>query len=305
MIVYSPSQRYRDYLQSALPSHIRVSDTPQEASVFVSGTLKGEDVHDQLKAVIIPFAGHNGIDLDAIESNNIALFNTQAHAVYVAEMALKLTLGIMGNVQFYHNELRHGRWAHRNSGARIPWVTLIGKNVGIYGYGAIGQHFARLIEPFNTTIHVIDRGKDYGACTTHSSLSSMVRASDVVLIAAPLKASTKHAFDDSILSAMDDTFLINVGRGAIVEQSALYSALVRGTLKGYAADVWYTYPTGSEPQDPSIHPLHTLDNVLLSPHFGGFNDQAQEKMRQQVLATITAIDQGDYTGALSIEKLKE
>jgi len=305
MHVYTPSKTYQTFLKAHLPEDITLCDDPNKADVFITGNFSKDDGSENLKAVIIPFAGHNGIDLDAIESRGIKLFNTQAHAVYVAEKALKLTLGIMGNVQIYHENLRQKHWSNRHSNKRIPWTTLVNKRVGIYGFGAIGKHFKRFIEPFECTINVIDRGKDYGDAIARKDIYDLTANSDVIVIAAPLLNSTLDAFDDSVLKTMQDKFLINVGRGPIINEDALYHRLSDGTLKGFASDVWYQYPKKDEPVAPSKHPIHELKNVLLSPHFGGFNDQAQKKMRHQVLETLIKLSEGDDSDALNIDKLRQ
>ncbi len=306
MNVYAYYDKQKEYLKNNLPetSDITLVDSMDEAEYIVSGRFTEADHHTKLKGIIIPFTGHNGIDLAALRRHDLMLFNTTVHSVYVAEMAMRLLLGIMGNLQIYHERMKDCDWSNRNSESRLPWTTLINKRVGIYGFGRIGRHLKAMLAPFTTEVLTIDRGKDYGDAILVNDLEGLVEQSDAIVICAPLNRYTEDAFDADILARMHGMFLVNVGRGAIVNQKALYDALKDGTLQGYASDVWYNYPKNNEKKAPSDYPVHTLDNVLMTPHFGGFCDEAPNKMNAKVMNHLLNIEAGDFSEALDTEKLK-
>ncbi len=307
MNIYVAYDNHKTYLKEHLPAGFNVVDQKEDASWYVDGVLKEADVHEGLSGVIIPFTGHNGIDIDVMKKHDLTLFNTTVHSVYVAEMAHRLILASLGGLIQYHNNLTHQDWSGRTLGseARIPWDSLINKSVGIYGYGRIGQHLETFLRPYTNKLFTIDRGKDYGDMNLVKDLDALVETSDVVVICAPLNAHTLDAFNGEVLSKMNDKTLINVGRGKIINEKALYQALTTGTLKRFASDVWYVYPDQDTPKTyPSNYPLHTLDNVIMTPHCGGHTEEAELAMQQSVLNQLKAIKQGDLSGALDIQKLK-
>ncbi|MFP4077606.1 MAG: NAD(P)-dependent oxidoreductase [Bacillota bacterium] len=303
MKVHTDNKKQIAHFKEHLPPSITVCEDPGEADVFIRGRLDKAEVHDGLKAVIIPFTGHNGIDIDALKEKHVALFNTQAHSHFVSEKALMLMLALLGNLPHYHNNLKAGDWSGRNLPSRVRWVSLWNKHVGIYGYGTIGRTLKRLLDPFNVTVHVIDRGKDYPGVTVEKDLYALTGNTDITVIAAPLTTATEHAFSGPILDQLKDKYLINVGRGRIIDEKALYERLENGLIKGFASDVWFQYPKQDETLAPSKYPIHTLDNVVLSPHTGGFTTEAETLMLKALVKKLEKIEAGDFKDALDLERL--
>lgn len=300
MKIHSTFEEHQTYLKDNLPTDFEVIDDKQKAQWLITGTFKPEDYHPDLKGVIVPFSGTDRIDQKTIEKHDLKLFNTTVHAIYVAEMAVKLTLGVLGQINTKDQKLAQGDWSGiRSEQPREPWITLIDKNVGIFGFGQIGRNIKHLLSSFTKHFYTIDRGKDYEDCLLVDDLETLVEKSDVVIISAPLSPTTKHSFNEAILNKMHNKYLINVGRGDIIEEAALYQALKTKTLKGFAADVWFHYPKATnQVRLPSQYPIHRFDNVLMSPHCGGFSEKAPDVMKKNVLDRLLALKKGDYTGQL-------
>ncbi|MFW6298839.1 MAG: NAD(P)-dependent oxidoreductase [Bacillota bacterium] len=303
MKVHTHNDKQKAYFQKHLPSSIAVCEDPKEADVLIRGRLEQDEVHDTLKAVIIPFTGHNGIDIEALKQKNVALFNTQAHSHFVSEKALMLTLALLGNLPHYHNNLKAGDWSGRNLPSRVRWVSLWNKHVGIFGYGMIGRTLKTLLDPFNVTVHVIDRGKDYPGVTVEKDLYALTTNTDITIIAAPLTDATENAFSGPVLDQLKDKYLINVGRGRIIDEKALYERLESGFIKGFASDVWFQYPKKNESLAPSKYPIHTLENVVLSPHTGGFTTEAEGLMLASLVEKLKKIEAGNFEDALDLTRL--
>ncbi len=304
MKVHTFSNTQRTYFTDHLPKSITVCDTPEDADVLIRGKMDKEEAHDGLKAVIIPFTGHNGMPVKTLRQKGVALFNTQAHSHFVSEKALTLTLALLGNVPSYHNNLKGGHWSGRNLPTRTRWVSLWNKHVGIYGYGKIGRHLKTLLDAFNVTVHVLDRGKDYPGCVVEKDLYALTGNTDLTIIAAPLTKDTQHAFSGPILDQLKGKYLVNVGRGRIIDEAALYERLENGLIEGFASDVWFQYPKDDETLAPSRYPIHTLENVVLSPHTGGFTTEAQTLMLEALVKRLRMIEAGDFSEALNLSDLE-
>lgn len=299
MNIYVSDPRYIEALKNYLTLKLT---SLEEAECVITGRYNEEKYHDSHKVVFIPFTGHNGIDIGFLREKNLKLFNTNVHSIFVAERALALTLALLGKVTIMHEKLRGGDWSHRFDEHRVPWVTLHDKTVGIYGYGAIGQALHRYLEPLAQEIFTIDRGKDYGKASLVPDLKTLAKTVDVLMVAVPLTDHTQKSIDAPILSELQG-YLINVGRGPIVDEKALYESLIKQETLGFASDVWYHYPKDATPTSPSTFPLDTFENVVLSPHVAGFTDVSTSMMIEDVFATILKIAKGDHSRALDLSRL--
>ncbi|MFU8787323.1 MAG: NAD(P)-dependent oxidoreductase [Candidatus Izemoplasmataceae bacterium] len=304
MKIYVNDTDYQHFLHQALKDKITLVQNKHDAEYIISGSFKEDDYNPQLKGVIIPYTGHDRIDLNTLKNHDVKLFNTTVHSKFVAEKAVTLMFTLLGNMIHYHNELKKGSWNKRNTKERVPWVSVFDLNIGIYGYGRIGQWIHDMLKPFHTNIVVIDRKKDYPKdVLLVDSLEALVESSDVIFIAAPLNKYTEGAFNRDILNRMQDKYLINVGRGKIIHEDALFDSLNHGNLKGFASDVWWVYPSKEENTLPSNYPIHSFDNVVMSPHCGGFSTTSRKTMMKDVLKTIEMLLEENFSRALNIDTL--
>jgi phosphoglycerate dehydrogenase-like enzyme len=163
-----------------------------------------------------------------------------------------------------------------------------------FGYGAINQHLHQLLKPFKVKVNIINRGKDFGDVEKVNNLDQLVKQSEIVVIAAPLNKETEGIFDSKLLSQMTDKCLINVGRGPIVDETALYQALKTQTLKGFASNVWFYYPKGDEFKTPSITPLESFQNVVMTPHNGGFSEPAMDDRFEDIYTSSRSDFRGEF-----------
>lgn len=258
---------------------------------IIAGRMSNEqiDTCPNLKHIYIPFTGKNGFDVDYTDANGIQIHTSHIHARYVAERALALAFAIMGKITLFDRNLRDGHWSMRNNHDRIYWNSLFDRRVGIYGYGTIGQWINKLVEPFNCSVTAYNRSQnedvDYA-----QSISELVENSDIIFAAMPLTEETKSAINKDVLDKMQDKILINVGRGAVIDEEDLYNALKDSTLKGFASDVWYNYPKDEEDCYPTKHNLNEF-NVVMTPHCAGFTDSSEQERYEDTLNTIEG--QGD------------
>jgi len=262
------------------------------------------DYYPNLEAVFVPFAAVNQLDLGALKRRNIRVFNTSAHAPFVAERALALTLAVLGKIVFYHKGLEKGDWADRvdgGGGTGIQWTSLFGKKVGIYGYGRIGEECHKLLKPFNVKTGLLNyKDRPVAGTKTFGTLTEMAEWCDILIITAPLNESTKSSVNTPVLSALNGKVLVNVGRGPIIDEEALFSALKAGPnnggLKGFGCDVWYNYPDKQTPNcAPSQFPIGAFNHVVMTPHNGGTEEGAGRVKYTDVAQQVIQISKGDYS----------
>ena len=304
MNVYTRHKKMQDALEDKDLTNITFVEDKHDAHFIIDGHYKASDYNPDLKGVIIPYTGHNGIDLDAMRDQNLMLFITPTRSKYVAEKAIALMFALLGKVVHYHTLLQEGNWADRNTQKRQPWVSIQGKTVGLFGYGRIGKRIHKMLKGFNCEFATIDRGHTYDdTMLLVKNLTNLIQVSDVIFISTPLNETTEGIFNQNKFARMNNKFLINVARGAICEEESLYQALKQGTLRGYASDVWYQYPKGKETQLPSTYPIYELDNVVLSNHSGGFTETTNDEVNDDLVKTLHKLEQADFTDKLDLDKL--
>lgn len=122
----------------------------------------------------------------------------------------------------------------------------------------------------------------------------MPREADFVAITLPLSPATHHLLDGRRLRLLKPSaILINVGRGEICEEAALYQVLESGGIAGAALDVWYRYPSTGEPALPATHPFHTLDNVVMTPHVSGWTEGMLDARARLIAENIARTARGE------------
>lgn len=304
MKVYAEHSKIQNFLKKNSIQGITITDEMKEANYIITGKYNSDKYNSDLKGIIIPYTGHNGIDLRTMREEELMLFVTPTRSRYVAEKALTLTLSLLGNTVYYHNCLKRGNWASRNSESRLPWVSIQDLSVGFFGYGRIGKLTHGLMKSISSEFYTINRHKEYSKdIKLVSDLNELVDVSDVIIISTPLNDTTIGIFDKALFSKMKNKFLINVGRGKICNEEDLYNALIDNDLRGYASDVWFNYPKEKENQFPSRYPIYELDNVVLSNHSGGFTENTNKEVNEDILKTLIKIRDKNYKDKLDLDKL--
>lgn len=215
--------------------------------------------------------GLDNIDQDAAKQRGIRVINAVEGAINaVAEMVIGMMLSLARNTARADRAIRNDQWLKKE----LKGTELRGKYLGIIGLGNIGKRLGRLARAFNMNIvgyDVVpidaDFANDVGLIKT--DLDTLLKSSDYISLHVPLLDSTHHMINAQKISLMKDTaILLNASRGGVVDEDALYKALVSGNLRGAGLDVFET--------EPAIgNPLATLDNVIMTPHIGAQTKEAQ------------------------------
>ncbi len=271
----------------ALPAepryHILIAGRPSEAQLTASPNLR---------AVIIPWAGVPESTRHLLmKYPHIALHNLHHNAAPTAESALALLLAAAKFIVPFDQALRTGDWRPRYN--PTPAILLAGKTALVLGYGAIGQRVGHYCHALGMRVLAVRRQPqavdDFAEVYALSALPDLLPQSDVVVVTLPLTDATRGLLGEPELQALPaGSVLVNVGRGPVVDEAALYQALKDGPLAAAGLDVWYRYPkeeTDRRNTRPSDYPFHELENVVLSPHRGG-SVRESERLRLQALAEM-------------------
>jgi phosphoglycerate dehydrogenase-like enzyme len=233
----------------------------------------------RLRLVQVPGAGLDRIDRAALPAG-AWLANAYGHETGIAEYVLGVMLAWTRELGRLDAALHRGTWLSQWAVGVAPppvWPELAGKTLGIVGYGRIGQCVARRARAFDMTVlgmrRDVSRPDGLVELRGPDGLPEVLARADYVVIAASLNAGTRGLIGEREIGTMKSSaILINVARGEIVDEDALYRALAGKTIAGAALAVWYRYPTGSGPTLPGNRPFHELANVLMTPHVSGWTE---------------------------------
>jgi phosphoglycerate dehydrogenase-like enzyme len=254
----------------------------------------------RLRLVQVPGAGLDRIERDALPPG-AALANAYGHDVGIAEYVLGAMLAMSRDFCRLDAALRRGEWESVWSGRAVPlWSELAGKTLGILGYGRIGQAVARRALAFDMEVLAIRR--DPAQPDPHrlaflrgpEALDEVLARADHLAITVALTPDTRGLIGARELGLMKPTaFLINVARGEVVDEEALYAALARRTIAGAALDVWYRYPVDGAPTTPGHRPFHMLPGVLMTPHVSGWTEGMMEARAGIIAENIHRVARGE------------
>jgi len=211
--------------------------------------------------------GYENVDLAAAAARGIKVTHAAgANAPAVAELAIGLLIAVVRKIPTYLAAAKAGDWRGPTLGQ--PMIT--GKRMGVFGMGGIGMRVARLGEAFEMRVSYCSRTpKPDLPWPFVPTLRELAEAVDFLIITAPGGPATHHAVNADVLSALGpEGYLVNVGRGEIVDTAVLIAALDEGRIAGAALDVYE-----DEPEIPLA--LRAHENVVAAPHIGGFSKDVQ------------------------------
>jgi phosphoglycerate dehydrogenase-like enzyme len=243
-----------------------------------------------------------GLDLIAVPSlpGGVTVCNVDGHEQAIAEYVVMTMLALSHKLLDIVTAFRGGSWKAGGAGGGALHGEVLGKTVGIVGYGKIGRGVATRAAAFGCRVIAANRSPiaDPGAAEKIyplAELDRMLPECDVVAITAGLGPETRNLIDAGRLALMKPTALIvNIGRALIVDEEALYSALRDNRIGGAAIDVWWRYPTATEPDmRPSRFPFHELPNVLMTPHCSSATDGARDRRLSVIAANLDRYARGD------------
>ncbi|MFI7166952.1 2-hydroxyacid dehydrogenase [Rhodococcus erythropolis] len=314
VIADSNLSAHRSQLDRALPPgvvtywHDGVSESAlhnelAHADVYVGGRFSADMANSapRLRLVHVAGAGADNIDFDALDPG-VVVANTFNHEQSIAEYIVSIAVMLRRGFLNQHRSLQKGVWASSVYDHSIPQPdNLSAARIGFVGFGHIGKSAWNLFRAFGSTgiavtgrgnLEAAEEGLEWAGPTT--CLSSLMAESDVVVVSAPLSDATRSMIGADELAALGPNgILINVGRGPLVDETALYEALDTGAIAGAGIDVWYDYPASSGLGLPSAMGFGLLPNVIMTPHSSGITHQTFEDRALDIAANIGRLSRGE------------
>ncbi|KAL0312693.1 UNVERIFIED_CONTAM: Glyoxylate/hydroxypyruvate reductase HPR3 [Sesamum radiatum] len=266
------------------PSFPTLSKSARVLLCFGPKPVTSEDLdrYPSVEYVLGTSAGINNFDLAACRRRGIRV--TSAGVSYsddVADYAVGLAIDVLRRVSAADRFVRAGSWPVQNEYTLGSKVS--GKRVGIVGLGSIGSRVAKRFEAFGCSIAYNSRKqKPHISYTYYTNVKDLASNVDVLIVCCALTGETHRIINKDVMTALGKTgVIVNVGRGALIDEKELVELLVRGEIGGAGLDVFE-----NEPHVPK--PLLTLDNVVLSPHMAVLTPDSFAAIEELVCSNLEA-----------------
>ena len=300
-------------IRDRLPSELQVAILPDpkdligrpeaaaEADILVSNHWHADyPPAPRVRFVQSVATGIDLIDLAALP-RGVAVCNAFGHETAIAEYVLMTMLVWSHRFREIEGEFRaHSSWQPSWVMSGAPHGEIMGKTLGIVGFGRVGHEVARRAVAFGVRILAANRspraaGDGVERIFPLAELDSMLPQCDFIVLATALGPETEGLIDARRLALMKrSAFLVNIARGTVIDEAAIYDALREERIAGAALDVWWQYPSAAEPtRRPSRLPFHELPNVIMTPHCSGWTDGMTARRWAEVAGNIGRFVRGE------------
>lgn len=280
---------------NAQPEQLKDLISDREVVVFRSGVRLTADVMGsapELKLLVRAGSGLDNVDVEHAAGRGIDVVRVPGSSAQpVAEFTFALLLSLVRKVSLADRLLRQGHWPKATLGGPL----LTGKTLGIVGAGNIGARVGEMgaawgMRPLGCVASPSDRisGALAKRGVTLTDFQTVVAEADFLCLHVPLDSATRHMIDARVFSHLkQDSYLVNVARGGVVDEQALYPELTEnGKLLGAALDVHENEGEGT------VSPFAELPNVVLTPHIGAMALDSQRLIGERVVELVTARQEG-------------
>ena len=261
-----------------------------------------------LGLTIIPFSGVDWLPADRVPAGSVVC-NVNNGGDPIAEYVVGAMLNMEIPFRAMDAELRKHRWTWGGGSVMgRKHGELQGKTIGLVGYGRIGQRVAELAAAFRMQAVAVSRSAGSSDklrwWRSMDALHQLLSESDYVLLCVPGGDETLDLIGAGELACMKSSaVLINVARGPVVNEQALYEALQEHRIRGAIVDTWYAYPTPSSPVGaPSRLAFETLDNLVMTPHAAGWTDALEARRIETVVGNVGRYLRGEALLDVVVDK---
>lgn len=270
-------------------------------AVLVNKVILNESVLSQLpklKYIGVCATGYNNIDINSTNKYGIVVTNVKAYGpASVAQHTFALLLALVNHIELHSQSVRNGDWSASEDFCywKTPLVELAGKTIGLVGLGDIGSQVAKIASAFGMKVIAFRKNPEQ----THNtdiemvSMETLFKQSDVISLHCPLTEETKDLINAERLLWMKPTaYLLNTGRGPLINEEDLANALKNKIIAGAGLDVLSSEPPKSD------NPLITAPNCVITPHIAWASFEARKRLLQMVADNLSAFMEGEATNVV-------
>lgn len=250
-----------------------------------------------MKLLHAPAAGTDSIDRACLPPH-AKLANCFGHEYAISEYVMAALLARHVPLHDADQALRQGEWRYFAGRPGALRTELSSQTLGLVGFGHIAKALAHRAKAFGMKVLVANRSAiqspEVDSSFLLEDLHAFMAACDCVVVTLPLADNTRSLINAKALSCMrSDAILVNVGRGAVVDEAALFDSLKEQRIGGAIIDTWYQYPSAETVNcAPSKFDFASLQNVLMTPHMSGWTQGTVQRRQQTIADNINRLSSG-------------
>jgi phosphoglycerate dehydrogenase-like enzyme len=282
------------------------ASTPAERDAIAAAEILIGVKHDatvprpeRLRLYHAPAAGTDGIDRSRLPPS-APLCNAFGHEYAIAEYVMAAVLNRFIPFAAADRDLRKGEWTLWPSRPNTVRRAMGDSTMGLLGFGHIGKAVAARAKAFGMHVTVANRSRVASSSLVDQSfglhqLAAFMASADTIVVSLPLLPEVRGVVGKDALAAMrPDAVIINVGRGPVIDQTALYEALKDRSIGGAVIDTWYAYPADINATTlPARLPFHELDNIVMTPHMSAWTNGTIRRRQQTMAENIGRLERGE------------
>ena len=251
-----------------------------------------------IRLICVLATGYNVVDCQAAAKRNIPVCNVPGYGTdSVAQFTFALLLELCHQVGHHSTVVHQGKWSKCPNFCfwDTPQMELVGKTIGIIGYGSIGQAVAKIAKAFGMNVLAYSRTQYSEHAGEYTDLDTLLRNSDIISLHCPLFPETKGMIDAKAIAKMKDgVILLNTARGPLIDEQAVADALRSGKLRGAAMDVVSQEPI------PESSPLLDAPNCIITPHMAWAPVEARQRILNITVDSIRGFLRGKPVNAVNL-----
>lgn len=290
-----------DVTEYAVTEQDQILERVQGMNVVVTKEMpvSGETIAqfpDSVKLICEAGTGYNNIDIEAARAKGITVCNIPAYSTErVAHTAIMMILNLSSTMQVQQAMLTKGDRSNFTKCLQVNHVEVNGKVLGVIGAGTIGREVIKVAQALGMKILAYTRTpRADEENLKYVSLEELLKESDYISLHCPLTPQTRHIINKDTIAMMKPTaFVINTGRGALIDEPALIEALQKGQIAGAGLDVQETEPPAQD------NPLYDMPNVILTPHMGWKGLETRQRLVAILAANIKGFIEGKPQNVVS------
>ena len=278
-------------VRCSTPDELEANVKDAEILLFTA-TKFDDEVFDRLpnlRLLVRYGIGYDTVDIGAAKRHNVIVCNSPTYGCYdVAEHAFALLQAANRKIAVYDRKMRGGNCG---ASAAYPCYRMAGKQMGFIGYGRIARNMANFALGFGMKLAAYDPYADAANANPPAaamSLEELLKTSDFVSINSVLNDQTRGMMNAERFALMKPTaILVNTSRGGLIDEDALYEALVNKTIRAAGIDVWNEMPKTADNR------FCQLDNIVMTPHAAWNTVEAAQALKEEVMQTVTRYIKGE------------
>lgn len=284
-------------------TNAEVIERTRDCDVVVTNKLKLNESNlslaHNLKLICVTATGFDNIDVNYAKSRGIGVCNVVGYSTSnVAQITVGMVLDLINRTDDYRASVKSGEYSARGVANVLSptYHEIEGKTWGIVGFGNIGRRVARIADALGCRVLVNKREpiSDF-ECV---DIDTLCKKCDIITLHTPLNDGTRGLISSERIAAMKEgVILVNVARGAVVDENAVANAFKSGKLGGFGCDVYSAEPFG---KDHPYYEIKDMDNVILTPHMAWGSYEARLRLCNEVKENIIAFFKGDIKNRIDV-----